>query len=148
MRLSASQVIERPPAEVFRFVATEHFSNHPKWDAAWVEMTPTSPGPARAGTTAHVVRVERGQRLEGMAEVTSYEPDHAFAAVLRFGPFVLQQRLLLHPLAASTTHLPLTIDTSARGTSGLLLPLMRRQFRRSMIGSLGAIKELVETSDP
>jgi hypothetical protein len=25
MRLAASQVIERPPAEVFRFVATDHF---------------------------------------------------------------------------------------------------------------------------
>ena len=30
MRLSASQVIERPPAEVFRFVATDHFQNHPQ----------------------------------------------------------------------------------------------------------------------
>jgi hypothetical protein len=29
--LAASQVIERP-AEVFRFVATEHFEDHPKWD--------------------------------------------------------------------------------------------------------------------
>jgi hypothetical protein len=32
MRLMISQVIGRPPAEVFRFVATEHFQNHPKWD--------------------------------------------------------------------------------------------------------------------
>jgi hypothetical protein len=30
MRLMISQVIGRPPAEVFRFVATEHFQNHPK----------------------------------------------------------------------------------------------------------------------
>jgi hypothetical protein len=28
VRLAASQVIERPPAEVFGFVATEHFENH------------------------------------------------------------------------------------------------------------------------
>jgi hypothetical protein len=31
VRLAASQVIERSPAEVFRFVATDHFQNHLKW---------------------------------------------------------------------------------------------------------------------
>jgi hypothetical protein len=29
VRLAASQVTERPPTEVFRFVATEHFHDHP-----------------------------------------------------------------------------------------------------------------------
>lgn len=147
MHPKAEQVIDRPAAQVFQFVATDHFSNHPKWDAAWVEMTPTSPGPLRAGTTTRVVRIERGQRLEGVAEGTTYEPDHAFAAVLRFGPFVLQQRLLLHPLTGRTTHLALTIDTKAAGALGLLLPLMRRQFRRSMAASLRTSRQLVEASD-
>jgi hypothetical protein len=45
VRLSASQVIQRPPTEVFRFVATEHFQNHPKWDPAVTSITQTSPGP-------------------------------------------------------------------------------------------------------
>ncbi len=42
----------------------------------------------------------------------------------------------------------LAIDTTARGALGLLLPLMRRQFRRLMEGSLRTIKVLVESSDP
>lgn len=50
MRLAASQIIERPPAEVFRFVATDHFENHFKWDPAVTSITqvqgmePSSPG--------------------------------------------------------------------------------------------------------
>ena len=56
------------------------------------------------------------------------------------------QRLLLHPLTGRSTHLALTIDTTAAGALGLLLPLMRRQFRRSMAESLRTIKQLVETS--
>jgi hypothetical protein len=51
VRLAASQVIERSPAEVFRFVATDHFQNHPKWDPAVTAITQTSPGPMGVGTT-------------------------------------------------------------------------------------------------
>ena len=32
MKLELSQVIDRPPAEVFRFIATNHVLNHPRWD--------------------------------------------------------------------------------------------------------------------
>jgi Polyketide cyclase / dehydrase and lipid transport len=65
VRLSASQVIERPPAEVFRFIATDHFQNHPKWDPAVTAITKTSPGPMGVGTTARLVRTDRGRRVEG-----------------------------------------------------------------------------------
>ena len=73
MRLAASQVIERPPAEVFRFVATDHFQNHPKWDPAVTSITQTSPGPRGVGTTARLVRTDRGRRVEGTMEVTEYQ---------------------------------------------------------------------------
>ena len=144
MRVQVEQVIDRPASQVFRFVAAEHVSTHPKWDPAWVEMPPAPPEPARVGTTAHLVRVERGQRIERTATVMRYEPDRAFAAVLRFGPFVLQQRVVLQPLDEHTTHLALTIDTTASGVMGLLLPVMRRQFRTAMNNSVGTIKHLIE----
>ena len=63
MRLAASQVIERPPTEVFRFVATEHFQNHPKWDPSVTAITKTCPGPMGVGTTARLVRTDRGRQI-------------------------------------------------------------------------------------
>jgi Polyketide cyclase / dehydrase and lipid transport len=111
VRLSASQVIERPPAEVFRFVATEHFQNHPKWDPAVVSITKTSPGPMGVGTTARLVRTDRGRHVEGGMEVTQYEPVSRFTEVSRFGPFTLHARATLEPVAPASTRLELVIDT-------------------------------------
>jgi carbon monoxide dehydrogenase subunit G len=146
MRLSASQVIERPPAEVFRFIATDHFQNHPKWDPAITAITQTSPGPMGVGTTARLVRTDRGRRVEGTMEVTEYEPDRSFTEVSRFGPFTLHARATLAPVAAASTRLELVIDTRARGAIRLLLPLLRGTFRKTMARSLRTIKEQVEAT--
>jgi carbon monoxide dehydrogenase subunit G len=148
VRLAASQVIERPPAEVFRFVAIEHFQNHPTWDPAVTAITQTSPGPMGVGTTARLVRTDRGRRVEGTMEVTEYEPDRRFTAVSRFGPFTLQARATLAPVAAASTRLELVIDTRARGPIRLLLPLMKGTFRKTMARSLRSIKEQVEATAP
>jgi Polyketide cyclase / dehydrase and lipid transport len=146
VRLAASQVIERPPAEVFRFVATEHFQNHPKWDPAVTSITKTSPGPMGVGTTARLVRTDRGRRVEGSMEVTEYQPVSRFTEVSRFGPFTLHARATLEPVAPASTRLELVIDTRTRGAIRLLLPLMRRTFRKTMASSLRVIKEQVEAT--
>jgi hypothetical protein len=146
VRLAASQVIERPPAEVFRFVATDHFQNHPKWDPAVTSITKTSPGPMGVGTTAQLVRTDRGRRVEGTMEVTEYQPVRSFTEVSRFGPFTLHARATLAPVAPSSTRLELVIDTHARGVIRLLLPLMRGTFRKTMARSLRSIKEHVEAT--
>ena len=146
MRLSASQVIERPPAEVFRFVATEHFQNHPKWDPAVTSITKTSSGPMRVGTTARLVRTDRGRQLQGSMEVTEYQPVSSSTVVSRFGPFTLEARTTFAPVAPASTRLLLVIDTQARGVMGLLLPLLKRTFRKTMVRSLRVIKEQVEAT--
>ena len=60
-------LIDRPVEQVFQFVATDHFQNHPKWDPSIVEIIPLSPGPITVGTAARVVR----QQGAGMLEVTA-----------------------------------------------------------------------------
>ena len=146
MRLSASQVIQRPPTEVFRFVATEHFQNHPKWDPAVTSITQTSPGPMGVGTTARLVRTDRGRRVEDSMEVAEYQPIRSFTEVSRFGPFTLHARATLAPVAPSSTRLELVIDTRARGVIRLLLPLMKGTFRKTMARSLRSIKQQVEAT--
>ena len=148
MRLQAAQVINRPPQDVFRFVATDHFENHPTWDPAIQEMTPTSPGPMAPGTTARLVRRDRGTAVEGTVTVTEYEPVRTFAAISRFGRFTLQQRVSLEPVSAGATRLHLTIDTNAKGPARFLLPLVKNEFRRTMNTSLLAIKQQVEAQTP
>jgi hypothetical protein len=148
VRLAASQVIERPPAEVFRFVATEHFQNHPKWDPAVTAITQTSPGAMGVGATARLVRTDRGRRVEGTMEVTEYQPVSSFTEVSRFGPFTLHARATFEPVAPASTRLELVIDTHGRGVIRLLLPVMRGTFRKTMARSLRSIKEQVEATAP
>ena len=129
-------------------MATDHFQNHPKWDPAVTAITQTSPGPMGVGTTARLVRTDRGRRIEGTMEVTEYEPVSRFTAVSRFGPFTLHARATFEPVALASTRLQLVIDTHARGAIRLLLPLMKGTFRKTMAKSLRIIKEHVEATAP
>ena len=141
----AETVVQRPPDSVFAFVATQHFQNHPKWDPDVVEMTQTSPGPVRVGTTARVIRRQGRRRAEGTATVVEYEPDRHAAWDVRFGAFRLDQRAQFIPEdGGAATRLRLSISTTARGPMALLLPLLGGRFRETMTQSLRRITALLE----
>jgi hypothetical protein len=146
--VSTERVLQRPPADVFRFVATDHFANHPRWDPDLLEMTPTTPGPIRVGSTARVVRRQGLRSIEGMATVTAYDPDRLAAFDVRFGPFELHQRAECVPEQdGRATRLRLTIETRAKGPLKPLVPLMRGRFRRTMERSLATIAALITGGD-
>ena len=98
------------------------------------------------GTTARLVRADRGRQLQGSMEVTEYQPVSSSTVVSRFGPFTLEARTTFAPLTPTSTRLQLVIDTQARGVMGLLLPLLRGTFRKTMVQSLRVIKEQVEAT--
>ncbi len=148
MRLHARQHIDAPPSDVFRFVATEHFTNHPTWDPSILDMTQTSVGPMGSGSTARVVRFQGGRRIEGTVTVTDYRPQTHFAASVDHGSFRLEQSALCSPGATGGTDLVLVIDSRASGVLRLVLPLMRARFARTMRASLRTIKERVEEGLP
>jgi hypothetical protein len=98
------------------------------------------------GTTARLIRTDRGRRLEGSMEVTEYEPVSSSTVVSRFGPFTLQARTTFASIGSASTRLQLEIDTHARGVMGLLLPLMKGTFRKTMVRSVRIIKEQVQAT--
>ncbi len=145
--LRAERVVQRPPEEVFDFVATRHFENHPRWDPDVLEMRQTSPGPVGPGTTAHIVRRQGRRRVEGTATVTEYQPCRRAAWDVRFGAFGLRQAVDLVPEQdGAATRLRLVIETRARGPVNFVLPLLRGRFRRTMAQSLRTITALLEPS--
>src|SRR5215216_8204622 len=126
-------------------MSPEH-ANLFKWDPAVTSITQTSPGPMGVGTTARLIRTDRGRQLQGSLEVTEYQPVSSSTVVSRFGPFTLEARTTFAPVAPASTRLELVIDTHARGVIRLLLPLMRGTFRKTMARSLRSIKEHVEAT--
>jgi hypothetical protein len=138
--------VERPPEAVFDFVARRHFENHPRWDPDLLEMRQTSAGPVGPGTTARVIRRQGRRRVEGTATVVEYVPDRHAAWDVRFGPFRLDQRADFVPERdGAATRLRLSIDTSARGLIGVVVPLLRGRFRKTMTDSLETVAALLET---
>jgi hypothetical protein len=49
MKIEVSELIGRPPADVFRFIAVEHVRNHPRWDPK-MELEQLTEGAIRVGT--------------------------------------------------------------------------------------------------
>jgi hypothetical protein len=110
------------------------------WDPAVTSITKTSPGPMGVGTTARLVRSDRRRQLQGSMKVTEYQPVSSFTVVSWFRPFTLQARTTFAPVAPASTSLQLVIDTHARGVMGLVLPLMKGTFRKTIARSLRMIR--------
>jgi hypothetical protein len=85
MELEVDAFIDRPPADVFRFVATDHVRNHPRWDPV-MELEQVTDGPIGVGTTIRRRHTHSGVPIEGTMEVVEYEPDRAFGTVIHDGP--------------------------------------------------------------
>lgn len=84
MRLEATITIDRPVSDVFRFVADEHGTNHPRWDPT-VELWQETEGPVGVGTVFRRRSRRTGEAVEGTMEVVEFERDRAFGAVIREG---------------------------------------------------------------
>ena len=143
--VKVERTLHHPPENVFDFVATNHFQNHPRWDPDLLEMKQTSPGPVQVGTTARVVRRQGRGTVEGTATVTEYQPYRRASWDVEFGPFLLRQRAELTPENdGAATRLQLSIDTRARGPIKVMVPLLRARFRRTMEKSLTTISRLLD----
>ena len=135
MKLEVSQVIDRPPAVVFRFVAADHVRNHPRWDPK-MELQQLSDGPIRVGTIIRRRHTHTGALVEGTMEVVEYEPDRTFATVIRDGPVEMRSRMTFEPDGQGGTILRGSID----------VPAMKEPIdRRAIEGSLRRMKEVIES---
>ncbi len=143
MRIEASGHIARPPAEVFRHVAVEHWQNHPRWDSNILSIEPLTPGPIRTGSRARVRR-RRGGGDDEVLEVLEFEPDRRFRSRDNIGPFLLTMTASIEPEGQGGSRLSLHSDTEVSGPVRFVAPLLRPVFRRQMRRTLGRIREAVE----
>ncbi len=109
MRLEVHEIIDRSPAEVFRFVATDHVQNHPRWDPV-MELEQVTDGPIGVGTVIRRRHTHYGEPIEGTMEVVEYEPDRTLGMVIHDGPLEIRSRMSFDPEGRESTRLTGTID--------------------------------------
>lgn len=71
----ARTLIERPPAEIFRYLGDGFFENYPKWSPEVIELECITNGPLKLGTIARQVRIDQGRRSETKFTINIYERD-------------------------------------------------------------------------
>jgi uncharacterized protein YndB with AHSA1/START domain len=134
--------IAKPPAEVYRFIATEHGRNHPRWDSGAVDMTQRDPGPVAVGTRFDYKRKAFGRIQVLELVVTEMEPDRKLAFRIE-GPMRAKVSYTLEPGTPSRTVVHFVGLFEVPGPQ-LLAPLMKVGVNRETKGSQSRIKQMVE----
>lgn len=139
VQLQVSQVIDRPVAKVFHFIAREHVRNHPRWDPD-IELEQISDGPIGVGTVIRRRNTRSGTPVEGTMEVVEFEPDRSMGVVVRDGSVEMRARLLFEAVGESQTTVTTILDLPGMDESmdqSFLLSRLEQSGRRR--------KELVES---
>jgi hypothetical protein len=143
MRVEASQVIERPKATVFCFVAREHVRNHPRWDPD-IELRMDSEGPIGVGTVIHRRNSRSGAPVEGTMEVVDFEPHESFGTVIREGAVEVRGGTTFEALGPDRTKLTISADLPTAPGGAPALGADSSRLTMFMERSVARIKELIE----
>jgi hypothetical protein len=136
-QVQVEQVIDRPLAGVFHFMATEHVRNHPRWDPD-IELEQITSGPIGVGTMIRRRNSRSGTPVDGTMEVIEYEPNRAFGVVIHDGPMEMRARIIFEAVSGQQTKLTTIVELpgmdKSADTSMLIKALERSgQNRKKLI---------------
>lgn len=138
-------IIDRPPAEVFAFIA--NFENNPRWQSGMQAAEYTSDGPFGVGTTYKQVAQFLGRRIESHFEVIAYEPDRMVQATTTESSFPITfMRSVEAHNGGSRVKAVITGDAS--GFFKLAEPLLGFMTRRSIRTDYARLKKSSKPSPP
>ena len=140
-----SVVIDRPPGEVFAFLAD--LENWWRWQPDLLESEQTSRGPMGVGTTFRQTLDAGGRRILLLCEVTGYEEDERLSLDYARDGLSFWLGFYLEPVESGTR---VTGKGEGRlaGFSSLFEPLVERKIDEQIERSLDDLKGLVESSRP
>lgn len=133
--VALSQVIRRPPTEVFRFLATDHVVNHPRWDPN-MTLTPLTDGAMGVGSRIGRNYLQGGVRIDGEMEVVEFDPPHTFGVVINDGPVEMRSRVTVDPHGDDSSMLTVMVEADVPAERMAPDPIRR---------SIDRMRELIET---
>jgi mannose-6-phosphate isomerase-like protein (cupin superfamily)/uncharacterized protein YndB with AHSA1/START domain len=142
IRIEHSVEIERPPEEVFSFVADPR--NDERWTPAVEETRKTSDGPLGAGTTFESVFRLLGRRFAASFEIAEYEPNRKVVlGSATSGPLQLTGTRSLEAVPGGT-QFTVRVEGRSGGFFGVAEPVFARLAKRPLEVALANIKNLLE----
>ncbi len=142
MRIEESVEINRPPDEVFNYVANPE--NLPEWSGIVLEVHKEGQGQLRQGDRFTSVAKFLGRRFETPMEVTAHESPRRHSDRSTGGPFEQEYTFILEETAGGGTRLTEVAEGEPGGFFRLVGPLLEMAGRRQFRADLGNLKDLLE----
>jgi ligand-binding SRPBCC domain-containing protein len=143
MHVEESVVINRPPAEVFDYVANRE--NLPEWSAPIQEVRKETQGSLmEEGARFTTVAKFLGRRFETPFEVSVHEPPRRHTDRSMGGPFPQEFTHIFEEVEGGGTRLTEVTDAEPGGFFRLAGPLLEIAGRRQFRADLETLKDLLE----
>ena len=144
MHEEESVVINRPPQEVFDYVANRE--NLPEWSSPILEVQKQTQGPlTEEGARYTTVAKALGRRFQTPFEVTVHDPPRRHTDTSRGGPFPQEYTHIFEEVEGGGTRLTEVTEGEPGGFFRLVGPLLEASGRRQFRADLETLKDLLET---
>ncbi len=142
MRIEESVEINRPPEEVFEYVADPE--NLPEWTGIVLEVQKEGRGQLKEGDRFTSVAKFLGRRFETPFEVAAYQPPRLHSHKSTGGPMQQEWTRTFEETAGGGTRLTQVVEGEPGGFFRLAGPLLERAGRRQFRTDLENLKDLLE----
>jgi carbon monoxide dehydrogenase subunit G len=141
MEFETSVRIERPPAEVFDYVADP--TKFPRWNSAVQSVRETSPGQEGVGASYLMERDLPSGRAENELKVLERKPPTEFTIRTTSGPTPFLYRYRFAEEGGGTI-IQLAAEVELGGLAGTLGPLASRGVKRGVDSNFADLKRILE----
>jgi uncharacterized protein YndB with AHSA1/START domain len=143
MHVEESVAINRPPEEVFDYVANPE--NLPEWSGLVLEVRKETQGPLmEEGARYTTVAKFLGRRFETPFEVTVHDPPRRHTDRSTGGPFSQEYTHIVEEVEGGRTRLTQVSEGEPGGFFRLAGPLLEMAGRRQFRADLETLKDLLE----
>ena len=136
-----STLVDRPIADVFTFLSNP--MNTPKWQMMIKNIEQVIPGAVNIGSKFNVRAEAMGRAMDGLMEVTAYEPPTKFGFTNKAGPMEMAITFTLKTVGTGTK-ITLNIQGNPGGIFKLAEGPMTHQIKSQMEANIAKLKSVLE----
>ncbi len=136
-----STLVDRPIEDVFAFMSNP--LNMPKWQAMIAKIEQTVPGAVGIGSKFNVHAAMLGRAMEGVMEITSYEPPTKFGFTNKAGPMEVSVTVTLKPVGTGAK-VTINAEGNPAGVFKLAEGPLTHQIKNQMEANLAKLKSVLE----
>lgn len=135
-------LIDRSVEDVFAFVSNP--MNLPKWQSMVATVEPASSGFVGVGSKYKVHSELMGRKIDGVMEITDYDPPSKFGFKNVAGPVQIRAMASFKSVGTGT-HLSLNAEGEPGGVFKLAEGVLARQVKSQMEDNLKRLKSVLES---